>query len=715
MGIIAQHKNKEPEKILEKGIIGFRPKARLVKSLLGDELVSDQIVSVVELVKNSYDADAKNVWINIRDDSVSVTDDGHGMTKEVVLNGWFQPATTFKKKTPFSKKGRPVLGNKGIGRFATARIGSLVQLRTRAEGETYETYFELNWDQFDNEELFLDEIEYTWETVAPKRFVEIPAAGVPTEIKPGLQGTRIKILNLRPDTQWSKDKVTDLWNALERLKSPFGNMLDFNIHVKTLFEEFTGEVHSPEVLRNPRYTLKGDVYADGSYNLTYSSGDNQEVVKGQFGMSNICGDYKVELRVWDRDRRDLKDVADLFNLNIEGLREMLDKSSGVSIYRDGFRVFPYGEPGDDWLGLDGRRIQNPTMRLSNNQVVGFIQISSARNSKLIDKSSREGLLNNQAFKDLKESLILVFKLLEEKRYKSKRPPSVSPPDNKKKVNDLFAEINLDQLKTTINEKKDNLTPRDTLKIVTEANRELKLRIDRVKSAFIRYRRLASLGRLVDIILHEGRQPLAMIDNAAFLGSIEVQNNIKDPYASSINKQFIVIRGQCTDLSRLFRKIEPFSGRAGYRRRSIVAIEDVINEAISVFERRIASEKIRVSVVGSATTKVFSTEIQQVFINLIDNSIYWMGTSPGITKEIQMRIEAANDKIKIVYCDNGPGIDQDYADRVFEPYFTTKPEGTGLGLVICGEIIAEHDGTLEMSSLGMLPGACFVITLPRKDG
>jgi signal transduction histidine kinase len=706
-------RNQETGKILEKGTVGFRPKARLVKSLLGDELVSDQIVSVVELVKNSYDADAKNVWINIENDSVSVTDDGHGMTKETVLNGWFQPATTFKKKAPFSKKGRPVLGNKGIGRFATARIGSLVQIRTRAEGETYETYFKLNWDQFDNEELFLDEIEYIWETVEPERFVEIPEGQVHTEVKPGAQGTYINILNLRPDTLWNKDKVEGLWNALERLKSPFETTMDFNIHVKTIFEEFNGEVYSPEVLRNPKYTLKGDIYADGVYALTYTSGDYQKELNGQIGSTRTCGNYKIELRVWDRDRRDLKEVADLFKLEIDKLREMLDKSSGVSIYRDGFRVFPYGEPGDDWLGLDSRRIQNPTLRLSNNQVVGFVQISSQENSELIDKSSREGLLNNQALRDLKESLISVFKLLEERRYKTKRPPSVDGPEPKKKANDLFAEINLEQLKTTINEKKDSLTPKDTLKIVTEANRELKLRIDRVKSAFIRYRRLASLGRLVDIILHEGRQPLAMIDNAAFLGGIEVQDNIKDPYASRINKQFTVIRGQCTDLSRLFRKIEPFSGRDGYRRKSMVAIEDVIKDAVSVFERRISSEKIQVSIVGSATTRVFSTEIQQVFINLIDNSLHWMGTLPRVEKEILIKIEAVNDSIKILYCDSGPGINQDDADRVFEPYFTTKPEGTGLGLVICGEIVAEHDGTLEISSSGTLPGACFVITLPRK--
>ncbi|CUH95689.1 hypothetical protein P22_1766 [Propionispora sp. 2/2-37] len=716
MPIISENKNKEPEKILEKGVIGFRPKARLVKGLLGDELVSDQIVSVIELVKNSYDADAENVWINIRDDSVTVTDDGHGMTKDVVLNGWFQPATTFKKKSPFSRKGRPVLGNKGIGRFATARLGSLVQIRTRAEGEKYETYFELNWDQFDNDDLFLDEVKYTWKTIDPKKFTPIAAGKTPSETKPGLHGTCIRILNLRRDTQWTKEKIQDLWNALERLKSPIGTTLDFKINVKTDYEELTGEVLSPDALRNPKYILEGTVYADGTYALTYSSGGNQEPLNGQLGTTISCGEYKVELRVWDREHRDLKKVADLFELSIVDLRDMLDKSSGVSVYRDGFRVFPYGEPGDDWLGLDSRRIQNPTLRLSNNQVVGFVQISSQRNSELIDKSSREGLLNNQALKDLKESLISVFKILEEKRYKTKRPPVVSAePETKKKTTDLFAEINLDQLKTTINEKKDSLTPKDTLKIVTEANRELKLRIDRVKSAFIRYRRLASLGRLVDIILHEGRQPLAMIDNAAFLGGIEVKHNIKDPYATQLNKHFTIIRGQCTDISRLFKKIEPFSGRAGYRRRSVVAIEDIFRDAVSVFERRITSEKIRVSVVGSATAKVFSTEIQQVFINLIDNSIYWMRSSKVIAKEILVRIETENDKIKIVYCDSGPGINQDDADRIFEPYFTTKPDGTGLGLVICGEIIAEHDGTLELSSSGMLSGACFVITLPRKDG
>lgn len=199
------HKNSSM--IFDKGTIGFRPKARLLKNLLGDELVSNEIVSIVELVKNSYDADADNVWITIDKDFIIVIDDGCGMTKEEVLNNWFQPATTNKKISPYSKKGRPVLGNKGIGRFATARLGDIIQLTTRAEKETNETYFELDWEQFKNEDLFLDQIIYNWEVINPTFFLPLPPEMKPTELHPGPKGTRMIIKKLRDDILWSENKI----------------------------------------------------------------------------------------------------------------------------------------------------------------------------------------------------------------------------------------------------------------------------------------------------------------------------------------------------------------------------------------------------------------------------------------------------------------------------------------------------------------------------
>lgn len=350
------------------------------------------------------------------------------------------------------------------------------------------------------------------------------------------------------------------------------------------------------------------------------------------------------------------------------------------------------------------------MRISNNQIVGFIQISSQNNPLLIDQSNREGLLNNQAFYDLRKAVISILKVLEEKRYKV-RHPNPEKVIRKERTN-LFGELNLDELKQAIKEQKDALTIKDTLKLVNDTNRQLKIRINLVREAFVRYRRLASLGRLVDIILHEGRHPLMAVDNEASLGTFDVQRSLKDPHKTRIVEYFSNIRGDCTELSNLFKKIEPFSGRGSCRKKTVIDIEDTVRNAASIFERNIKASGVKVQVSGSSKIKVFSSEIQQVFINLFENSLYWLNIVPKSSRRIKVIIIDNSEKVKIMFCDNGPGIDIEDAKRVFEPYFTRKVDGTGLSLIISGEIISEHDGSLELLTEGPLTGACFLITLPK---
>ncbi len=97
------------------------------------------------------------------------------------------------------------------------------------------------------------------------------------------------------------------------------------------------------------------------------------------------------------------------------VRAWLREWSGVSVYRDGFRIWPYGEPHDDWLRLDQRRVNNPVVRLSNNQVVGFVEISADRNPELRDQTNREGLIHNEPLADLQKFILHAMQALEAKR------------------------------------------------------------------------------------------------------------------------------------------------------------------------------------------------------------------------------------------------------------------------------------------------------------
>ena len=146
------------------------------------------------------------------------------------------------------------------------------------------------------------------------------------------------------------------------------------------FSEYAGEISAPDDLAVPHYKVSGRVEADGTGSVVYEQlnppyrSAESDCVMWHYDSKPQCGAFSFELNVWDRDRQALLDSLALINGTkassgqLKVFREILDDVAGVSIYRDGFRVFPFGEHGNDWLGLDLRRVQNPTMRVSNNQM-----------------------------------------------------------------------------------------------------------------------------------------------------------------------------------------------------------------------------------------------------------------------------------------------------------------------------------------------------------
>ncbi len=158
--------------------LSLRPKARLLKTL-GEELISSETVALIELVKNSYDADAKTVLIEFKGDvktgegSIAIYDDGHGMDLQVIRDSWMVIASPAKQMSKLSRSGkRRVLGEKGIGRFATSRLARELELITRIPGGEKESYAFFYWSQFDNNDAFLDEIEFLAEERSPEGIVK---------------------------------------------------------------------------------------------------------------------------------------------------------------------------------------------------------------------------------------------------------------------------------------------------------------------------------------------------------------------------------------------------------------------------------------------------------------------------------------------------------------------------------------------------------------
>ena len=369
------------------GSTTFRPRARLIR-LIGKELISDEPVALVELVKNSYDADAENVEISFaRSDTdgpvrIVVTDDGHGMDLKTVLGDWLEPGTSSKKRSRRSPGGRVLQGEKGIGRFAAARLGDSLLLETKRTGTSELVTVLLEWGTFDDDS-YLDAIQVEYEV---------------NDCPDDPDGTRLTIEGA-PSRNWNEEAFQQLQSRLSRLVSPFKEIRDFNIRLDVDWaDEFSHRVDPPQLIVRPMYRLKGVISASRSFNGTLEIDSDVSNIARKLGLPNKaleCGPFEVDIRVWDRDVASLKPISRQEHISVPEVRKLLNQYCGVSIYRDGFRVHPYGETGHDWLSLDLRSRQNPARNIANNQLIAAIKISRRQNAGLRDRSTREGIVKKR--------------------------------------------------------------------------------------------------------------------------------------------------------------------------------------------------------------------------------------------------------------------------------------------------------------------------------
>jgi signal transduction histidine kinase len=724
----------------DSGTKALRPRARIMRTL-GDELISSEVVALIELVKNAYDADARRVLVKFEGDlsigqgKIEVIDNGHGMSLDTILNHWFEPATMVKKHQRKSEKlKRRVLGEKGIGRFAVSRLADRLEVVTRRAGTDAEVLVLFDWLEFDKEDKYLDEIEILWEVGRP---AEICPDGTIKELweeddKPPRavemsHGTILRMEGLR--IQWERDQIETIRRDLSRLISPaFGQDAklikeDFQIRLKlpSPYEEFSGVIGPPDALKNPHYTLKGDVAADGSYDVTveYRGNKPSEGIQGKAvfadGHKPLCGPFSIELRVWDRDTPSLAELAQGMRSTVADLRRDLDRATGINIYRDGFRVLPYGEPNNDWLRLDIRRVNNPGLRLSNNQVAGYVYITADKNPLLRDQSNREGLIGGLALDDFRELIRHVLSELEIRRYNARHQNDgkETPP----RRGGLFTDFSLQDVSEVIKTRH----PQDTalITMVEEKAKALDHQVQEVQQVLTRYRSLATLGQLIDTVLHDGRAPLSKIGNEAALGKRDLEridkNNGKEDLLLKLGKRFNSISSQSEVLDASFRRIEPFGGRK--RGRPVTAqLEQMISNAFSVLQSKIDDLRVKVDLPKTDTQVTLDpVEIQEVIVNLLENSLYWLRQVPEDSRAISVSVKRrGSDEVEILFSDSGPGVNSDFRDLIFDPYFSTKPDGIGLGLTIVGEIISEYyDGDLDLIDKGPLAGATFRIILRRR--
>ncbi len=720
----------------------FRPKARIIRTI-GDRLISGPEAAVIELVKNAYDADASFVEIKFTppllpgEGRISIADDGHGMSLDDIRLKWMEPATASKVKDRCSpSKARKMMGSKGIGRFAAAKLGAKMALTSTVEtkgGRTAVLIPELDWSIF-SDDVYLSDIAIDYLVQS----VEEPT------------GTTIEVLELHES--WTKDRLSKLYNELRRLLSPFSASQekrdDFSVYLDLsdcnesavgfdptdIFEgaddqteesQYPGKgkrVHPFPLLSTCDYELSGTLAPNGAFEGSFTihragRGSEKITIPGTgIKGSDSAGNVEVQLYLFDREADALKSnmkAAGMGNLTATEARRLLDSISGVAIYREGFRVRPYGDPENDWLALDTRRVQDPSLRIGHNQIAGYLKIEGEHDSNLLERSSREGFEDNVAFQNLARLIKrLLAEIVEPKRFDFREKAGISRPrsssfDELKELSELKR---VRKLVALLEPKQREQAER----IIDKESQRLSLRVDAMRERQRVLEAQSSLGAILAEVLHEGSPEATFVQKSADRMNVMLKSFLtgddggKNKAREFFSARIPQIKASGDKLANLFRALRPLAG--GKRRQPALFYPiKTIKDALALFE----NHKVDVSVETTAKGMEFlghSEDLSTAMVNIVGNAIHWLETTDIAEPRIQITLSRSEEGGHVFIEDNGPGVRREFMERIFDVGFTLKDGGTGLGLNIAREALARSGGKLRFHPEHEA-GALFEIVFP----
>ena len=705
----------------ESGSYRIRPAGRHLLTI-GRDLVQDPHAAVIELVKNAYDADSPEAVIAFqRIDNgqyrISVADHGHGMTRDTVINKWMVPSTSDKEdRKGRSPGGRTMQGRKGIGRYAASILGKDLLLETiTASGDRTTLY--LQWEDFEHAE-YLADVDILIETDSVKEQA----------------GTTLTIVIGEDElAAWRDSQFRKLQFELRKLMPPFPTIATkqaFGVILRISgipgVEDMDVRVEPFPLVEHFDYRIAGKMNSGGKGTFTYSQQKSRNAVDEEIlidlgGLSG-CGELEIDIRIYDRDpasvdqliKRGLKDPEGNYLGKLQA-RRLLNEYNGIGVYRNGFRLRPLGDPEFDWLKLNEQRIQAPARRIGNNQVIGYVQIQSEEPSNLIEKSARDGLIENEAFGRLKDITKQVISKLEGKRFVYRQRAGLGRKTFKVE-RELERLYSFDTLKKDVRSMLTGARVKETttskvIELIESDEHRRSETAKRLRDTIAVYQGHATLGKIINVVLHEGRRPLSFFRN-----HFPRLRKLADRFEETGNPALVPkivdasagIAENAGYFVALFGRLDPLAAQRRSAKKTETLVT-VIERAKETFSGQMKEAGVTCRISGNESFKLvcWRQDIHAIFTNLIDNSLYWLGTAKLPEKQIDIRIMTDGDSLLHVdYKDTGPGMESEHiaSGAIFDPQFSTKPEGTGLGLAIAGEA-ATRNG-LELTALEHDGGAWF---------
>ena len=673
----------------------FKMTARVLAHL-GEDLIKDESIALLELVKNSYDAGATKCVVDFNFDifgsliEISISDNGSGMSLKTIENIWLVIGTDNKKNKLISHyQGRLPLGEKGIGRLGVHKLGNDIKLYSKHSDEN-EVYVSIDWSKL-AESKDIDDFKIDYGYSSDSHFLNKQT------------GTKIIVRNLKGE--WNRRKLRSVFRDLTTLNSPFSEKSDsFEVVVSSNSNVFSG-LPNLEAIKNAglyygHCTLEGSIITEFSYefkpwnvldkiksrsltaldeyekvlihNVEVES-ETGKVVKRQERLDlneyNI-GRVQFDVIMYEKD----SSVFSLLNVEKKGLNDYLKENSGIRVYRDNMRVFDYGEPGNDWLSIDKRRLNRSGGSISNSLLLGSVMLDRISSYGLREKTNREGFIEDEAYFAFVDAISYVMDLFIQQRNQDRMNLMSIYKTGKNVTEPVIGELS--EVISIVKEKVPD--EKDQHQILTYLYR-IESQYNEVRDTLIHS---ASIGINLGGAIHELEKQMAALKSCAEAGNIfkvkeiiPVLETIIANYSSMMLKSEI----QKFNVSQIVGKVIEYN-RFRFQDHAI----------------RLFSNYKKVDFMA----KLSKTETISALTNLVDNSIYWVCRSRIEDRMIYLYVTESFREgfVTVAVCDNGPGfkIAPELAVRAF---VSGKPlnAGMGFGLYITHETMKQLNGHMDILS------------------
>ena len=722
--------------------------------LIGRENVSKLDGAIIEIIKNAYDADATlcALYFDADNQKLWIVDNGCGMDEDIVKKHWMSIGFSDKDVELKSEKGRIKTGAKGIGRFALDRLGADCTMYTYNGGD--HIVWHVNWEQFvrgvNINDVYAD-LENSnfvenglFENIGNKDFKDLVVNGFNT-------GTVFEISELR-DT-WDETFFKRLKNNLSSLIPPsLSNSFKVYLYSK---ETTTDEARIvSELLTSYDYAVDFEVSKNGDVKISVFRNEVEFGAKFDYVINNAGfnvmdkGYFNGEPIVFNKNVKDLhvgitedtpyrlgafsgkicfykivaqeKNELKYYYKPFEHRKSLIKKYGGIKIYRDGFRVRPYGESGTpqfDWLLLSARHYISAypvgskagNWTVDSSQVIGEINISRL-NETLNDQANREGIFEDKDFELFKKIIVNILSYLEADRQSVMRKLSdLWDRDNQAQKAEDDIRDKYERYKKSKEEKegsKSEKTEKDDEYVhVEDAQKAIEgkeAQISDLEDENRLLRSLATTGIAINTYMHEIRALIhdLKMNSKRASEAYRIRNDIEEAVAS-INE----VRSVTKDFESWFQ-VTIGSTRADKRTRQKVNIVELISKCIESWKKSLGDDIEFETIFSEEEIYLvcFPYEIESILHNLISNSFKSFKRGNTTNKKISVTVTLANEKLKISYSDNGEGLLPEFKDNpdiilkqmVTGDIVNGQKQGTGLGMWIVNNIISDYRGKIDLT-------------------